>query len=460
MAKDLKKMEISFLGDKPMQFTDRTEDEGPALTQDQKRLISLIGEAVRAYREASNNLLTGKYSHLKKFVPEYLADPGNVLVVSCDGGLVIRYDKSHGTPKVFNGWMSEDLPEVVAMLSQNLIQCHPSKEFRSTIEKTGIEIKLSSVDSITSQTRELLSFRVGFDVVVERPGHFPIPPHKPFCLSSVRNTLELELYGELVSEGEQLGEGQRILIRNKVRLPVGWECIEIFPYTDVDQWKPEYAPAWAETDILASVVAHQLQESHFQSLDPLSSARDKFASLLRDFKALLDSEPEGEEALQSFLRDTPYLLCPTHTNVWPKLALGSNITDFVFRDATSEYLLVELEKSTHSLFRKDGHPRSELNVALGQITDWKRYLGDNVKTVQGELGLSGISVDPPSMVVIGRSATLSAENMRKLKAMNDQQPRLRVMTYDDVYENAKAVIENLFGPIWESVGETQIYYLK
>ena len=65
-----------------------------------------------------------------------------------------------------------------------------------------------------------------------------------------------------------------------------------------------------------------------------------------------------------------------------------------------------------------------------------------------------------TMVVIGRSDTLSAKNRRKLKAMDNEQPRLRVMTYDDVYENAKAVIENLLGPIWDSVGETQIYYLR
>ena len=29
---------------------------------------------------------------------------------------------------------------------------------------------------------------------------------------------------------------------------------------------------------------------------------------------------------------------------------------------------------------------------------------------------------------------------------------------DDVYENAKAVFENLLGPIWDTGGDTQIYY--
>ena len=262
-----------------------------------------------------------------------------------------------------------------------------------------------------------------------------------------------------MSEGEQFGEGQHFLARSKLRLPVGWECIEIYPFMDLDAWKPEYAAAWAENDILAAVATGQIRESHYQSLDPNAQARKRYAALLSEFKNLLDSKPEREEVLQVFLQDHPFLLCPTHTKMWPKLPLGAKETDFVFRDATSEYLLVELERSTHPLFRQDGHAREELNVAIGQITDWKRYLEDNLRTVQHELGLVGISANPRSLVVIGRSHTLTAENRGKLSAINHLQSQLRVMTYDEVYDNAKAVIENLLGLIWDSVGETQIYYL-
>jgi hypothetical protein len=460
MADRLKKGQVSFIGDNPMQLAEDAGDETIALTPDQRDTISLIGKTVRAYLDAARGLLSGKYSYLREFVPEYLADPGNVMAVTCAGGIVIRYEKKQESSKVFTGWMTEDLRQVAAMLSQNLIQCYPSRQFASTVETTGTEIKLFSVNPGTNQTTEHLSFRIGFDVVVEPPEQPPIPPRKPFCLASVRNMLDFQLLGELVGEGEQLGQGQRFLSRTKLRLPVGWECIEIFPFTNLDHWKPEYAPTWAENDILAVVVTRQFQESYFQSLDPQAAARKEYAALLNKFKTLLDSEPEREESLQSFLQDYPVLLCPTKTKMWPKLPFGSKISDFVFRDATSDYLLVELEKSTHTLFRNDGHPRDELNVARGQITDWKRYLEDNLRTVQDELGLSGISANPRSLVVIGRSSTLSPDNRRKLRAMENEQPKLRIMTYDDVYENAKAVIENLLGPIWDAVGETQIYYLK
>jgi hypothetical protein len=460
MPNGFKKGRLSFIGDQPMELVEDAGADAIAPTQDQRETFRLIGRTVRAYVDAARGLLAGKYRHLRKFAPEYLTDPGNAMVITCAGGTVIRYEKKQETSKVFAGWMGEDLRQVVALLSQNLIQCHPDRDFSSTAATTGTEIKLFSVNPGTNETTEHLFFRIGFDVVVSLPEQLPIPPRKPFCLSSVRNTLVFQLLGELVGEGEEFGQGQRFLSRTRLRLPVGWECIEIFPFTNFDHWKPEYASGWAENDILAAVAACQLHESYFQSLDPQAAARKEYANLLKDFKALLDSSPQREETFQSFLRDHPVLLCPTKTKMWSKLPFGSKVSDFVFRDATLDYLLVELEKSTHALFRDDGHPKRELNVAIGQITDWKRYLEDNLRTVQDELGLSGISANPRSLVVIGRSSTLSSENRRKLKTMENEQPRLRIMTYDDVYENAKAVIENLLGPIWDAPGQTQIYYVN
>lgn len=454
-----KKRFISFVGDKPVQVVDQTDKNISVLTPDQQQTISLIGKVISAYKKAAKSLLNEKYSHLREFVPTHLADPGNIVAACCTDGVVIRYEKNLESPKTISIWMQKDLSQIAAILSQSLIQCHPNQQFTSTVETTGAEVTLSAVSPSRNKSKDLFSTRIGFDVVIDRPEHAPLPPQKPFCLASVRNALEIGLKAELVEDGEKSGKGQHILIRNELRLPVGWECIEIYPYIDLEAWKPEYAPIWAENDLLAAVVAAQVRESHFESLDPNAKAREKYAAILKDFKNLLDSNPGREEILQIFLRNHPFLLCPTHTKIWPKLPLGAKVTDFVFRDATSDYLLVELEKSTHPLFRDDGHVGEKVNIAIGQITDWKRYLEDNLRTVQQELGLTGISADPQSLAVIGRSHTLTAENRRKLGAMNSTHPKLKIMTYDNVYDNAKAVIENLLGPIWHSSGETQIYHL-
>ncbi len=285
------------------------------------------------------------------------------------------------------------------------------------------------------------------------------PPSKPFCLLSIRNSLEFQLRGEILPTHPRQGPGQPFLARSLLRLPVGWDCIEVFPGVDPARWNPEYAAAWAETDILAAVVSHQIREAQLNNLDPNSEARRRIADLLEEYKQLLDSDPEHEEVLQRFLAANPALLCPAHIRVWPKLALGAHITDFVFQEATGDYLLVELEKSIDPLFIKSGHPSHQLTRARGQVQDWRRYLEDNLSTVQREIGLHGISPGPRSLIVIGRAKTLSQKNRRKLAAIENEAPSLKILTYDDVLENTKAVVENFLGPLWNVQGNTRIYYL-
>jgi len=454
----IKKGQISFTADRPMEMADAGEEDRFDLSEAQKATIHQLGSTTKAYLDATEKLLQGQYSHIKEWAPAHLSTPGNVLVAYCPDGVAIRFERKKDKRRVIAGWFSESLAQLVPLLSQYLIHCYPDRSFSSTIPTTGMELRLSKTDPNKKIQEDIGSIRIGFDVVIERPETLPSPPNKPFCLLSVRNSFEFQLMGVLVREDAKSNEGQEVMIRSICSLPVGWECIEVYPFFDIDQWKPEYTMIWAERDILAAVVAHNVREAQFQSLDPNTSARREFASLLKSYKDLLDSNPEHEEILQSFLHVHPALLCPAYIGIWPKLKLGARVTDFVFKEAAGDYLLVELEPSTHRMFLKNGHASKELNHAKGQITDWKRYLEDNLHTVQHELGLTGISANPKSLVVIGRSDSLTSENRRKLVAMENESPRVKIMTYDDVYDSAKAVIENLLGTIWDVGGNTEIYY--
>jgi hypothetical protein len=172
--------------------------------------------------------------------------------------------------------------------------------------------------------------------------------------------------------------------------------------------------------------------------------------ILVEYQRLLDSNPEREETLQEFLERHPWLLCPTFDEIYPKLSLGPHVTDFVIREATGDYLLVELERSTFSLFltgKRSCDPTAELNHARSQISDWKRYIEDNLSTVQRELGLRGITANPSGLIVIGRSATLDGDQRRKLTAMESETPKTRILTYDDVFERANTVVRNFLGPV-------------
>ena len=460
MIQTNKKCLVVFNGENPMSFVNTKEESVfTEITDEQNNNIDTLKTFMLNYFKAIKSLLEGKYLHLKDIVPEYLSNPGEVLLALCHDGIVIRYEKKRVAEKRIRiAIMPNGIMQVAQLFSQNVIKINSESSSEDLKTDLGIDMRIISFDSSGKNKQELAVGRIWFEVPFFIPEELPLPLQKPYCLLSVRNSLEVEFRGKLLPVESSKRSIQEFITKSEIALPVGWECIEVYPSASIDAWKPELAALWAENDLLAnSFIAFQRQEFN-RSLDSRAETRRQFASLLAAFNDLLESEPDREQSLQAFLQANPTLLYPSHVNMWPKLPLGSRETDFVFRDAANDYVLVELERSTLPLFRQDGHPSAKLTHAHGQIVDWKRYLEDNLQTVQRELGLDGITTNPAGLIVIGRSRDLTPMNRRKLQTMMNESPKLKIMTYDDVYENAKAVIENFLGPIWDVGGSTHIYY--
>lgn len=451
---------VSFVGDAPMAFS--PHDNGEFVKEpspETSEAMNAVRACIKAYLHATESLIAGKYSGIAEFSPGYLAHPGNVLIGICSDGVVVRYESKRSeerTMAVAN--MPHGIAQASLNFSQNLIKLSGQGTLEIDPRELGVEIRMSTFSPTEGKGNDIFSARVLFDVVRPDPVPMSTPPNKPYCLLSIRNQLAIEIHGEIRPVEGSNGPSQAFVSKADVALGVGWQCIEVFPGFDLSAWRAEYAPLWAETDLLGCVVINQQQVAEEHSLDPRATTRRQYASLLAEFKFLLDSDPDREQTLQTFLQAHPELLCPGHVHMWPKLPFGRHITDFVFRDAVNDYVLVELERSTLALFRQDGHASADLTHAHGQILDWKRYLEDNLHTVQRELGLTGISTNPNGLVVIGRSADLTIETRRKLKTMTNDTPKLRIMTYDDVYDNAKAVLENILGPMTDIGGTTRIFY--
>jgi hypothetical protein len=423
----------------------------------QNDLAEAVMAALRAYIKSLEALTQGRYQHLRDKLPPYLADPGNVVAVICKDGVVVRYERKHGDqkPKIGVAGVPEGVELAAMMLSQNLVHI-ATETSPMPPENFGVSLTLSA--NSPESSHDFLDSRIWFQTKMPTEPPSPLACAKPYCLLSVRNHMALELHGEILSSSDPEGPKQPFIARSTFRLQAGWDCIEVFIDTDLERWNAERSPLWAEYDILGAALISQTTEAHLISLDPRAATRRLYAAVLHEYKALLDSSPEREQVLQAFLQQHPYLLCPSHTRMWPKLPLGNTVTDFVFLDAQKQYLLVEIERSDRLLFRRDGQPTAELTHAQNQVFDWKRYIEDNLATVQRELGLDGITSNPDALVVIGRSASLDETDHRKLQIMASQSPKLKVITYDDVYANAKAVLENLLGPIWDAGGSTEIYY--
>ena len=429
MSEVEKYWKVNIKAGRPMELLEREpldvqEDTEKVRESDQIRLT------INKYLASLQELLNGQYHASKHLVPPYLSGPGNVVGICCSDGVLIRFDPKNGDRRTIVGRIECSLTELVEKFSEGVVHCHANRDFKPT---PGVNVTVHSMSPTGEVGQELLNCSISYDVVLERPDNMPLAPRKPYCLVAVENSWEIQIQGEVLDEGLVK---RQIRFRNAMRLGgIGWDCIQVFPFTRLDNWKPEYAPIWAELDIQAAIIANQGRQIAYQSLDPYAEAREQKRELLYQYEQLLNSNPEREETLQKFLEAHPALLSPTHIRCYPKLALGAHITDFVFQEPTGDYLLVELEKSTHELFlkgRRRTDATSELNHARSQICDWKRYLQDNLWTVQNELGLIGISSTPRSLIVIGRSAMLDVDQRRKLTAMESENPTTKILTYDDV----------------------------
>ncbi|MGH7900551.1 MAG: hypothetical protein ACRENZ_02320, partial [Thermodesulfobacteriota bacterium] len=186
MTKTMKKGQITFTGDRPMQLDDCIEQDAASLSETQQVFVDQIGATIKEYLKASDELLSGKYAHLKDWAPVHLADRGNVLIVCCPDGVVVRFERKAGEKRVFAGWMPDGLPQVALLLSHNVIHCYADRSYTSTIPTTGTLLQMYKEDTATGHREDIISARIGFDVVLERPEEVPQPPQKPFCLLSVR----------------------------------------------------------------------------------------------------------------------------------------------------------------------------------------------------------------------------------------------------------------------------------
>lgn len=435
----------------PVTISDGVDVE---LSAEDRRKLGRVGETLKAYRSAVREMLSGKYAALRDLAPTYMTEACCAKAFLLRDGIIIRHDvKRTPDEKGFVGINDDhDLAAMAPTLSGSFVHC-PVDVTSFDPGEMGVTLSISTGPADSSSPQPpFLSQRLY--AVAPRPSSFAKHIH-PSPIAGLRNEFDIQLFCETAPPQGSAG-AHSFILRSRVKLPLGWEAFEIFPPYDDDTWNPNTASSWAECDLLASVVRRNLADAHLREVDPHAQARKEAAAILRSFEELLAGP---EEPIHQFIRANPKLLLPTQVQAWSKLAFGSRVTDFVLRDAAGDYLLVEIEKASHELFGKSGKPRAALEHAIDQTTDWKRYLAENVNTVQRELGLFGISTNPRALVVIGRSSTLTDENRRKLTAMELDRPKLKIMTYDDLLASARATFENVLGPLWDPGPNAEIYHL-
>lgn len=449
----------------PLKFEDDGEldKEEEVAARTSESFFSAISATLVQYRDAAHKLLEGKYVSLKHIAPLHMREPYHIYIVRCKDGIFVRYDRvSEGDESVRCLEPNLSLAEISPQLSDNVI--HFPEDTETYVPATPpfeLCMKRTAKDGTTE---EILRYSAVLYASSKFPEGFqiPKPPARPPCLASVQNEFRYQLGGITGPSNVPLDppgpDTQHFITQGPpVSLPVGWRAIEVYPLLGDEYWKREYGPLWAEIDILSSVASENTKQSNLNNLDSRGLTRKYYAALLAEFEGLLNGP---EEPVHQFLKQHPELLCPTAIKSMSKVPFGDRVSDFVLCEPPNDYLLVEIEAPIRELFRKDGQQRQELTHAINQLLDWIQYINDHKPEVEQELGLIGISSNPRALVVIGRSASLTDDDRRKLITIQARHNNLRILTYDDLLATARCNLTRILGPIAKREAGTEDYYFR
>jgi antiviral defense system Shedu protein SduA len=161
------------------------------------------------------------------------------------------------------------------------------------------------------------------------------------------------------------------------------------------------------------------------------------------FATLLASKPK-EELLQKFIEENPILL-----HQFPSIRLFSKppiltffVADFALLTPKKELLLIELEKATTRLIKKDGGVAAELSHAFDQVRGWLHVVDEHRLAVLDALKIERDEVSAVRGVVIaGRDVGYDAHHLRKLKG--EDWGRVLLFTYDDLLFALDALIRRM-----------------
>jgi hypothetical protein len=127
---------------------------------------------------------------------------------------------------------------------------------------------------------------------------------------------------------------------------------------------------------LHAMLGHRYGEGDLISFLPLYE-RSSLESLRTDFAQLLQGAKK-EEQVQQFIQKNPVILHQFPAErLFPKPPiLTFFVADFAIVTHQRELILVELEKPTTQLLKKDGGVAAPLSHAFDQVRDWCQLASD------------------------------------------------------------------------------------
>ena len=160
--------------------------------------------------------------------------------------------------------------------------------------------------------------------------------------------------------------------------------------------------------------------------------QESLAKLRKMYIDLLYSKPREEE-LQNFLERNPVLL-----HIFPAVRLFTKppilthfFADFAIVTPQKELLLIEIEKTTTRLIKKDGGIAADLSHAFDQVHSWLHVVDEHRLAAIDAINIDRIEVSAVRGIVIaGRDLGYDSLHLRRMKGQD--RGRITLFTYDDL----------------------------
>ena len=183
---------------------------------------------------------------------------------------------------------------------------------------------------------------------------------------------------------------------------------------------------------------------------------ERLSQALNKFRDMIDRNPREQE-FQEFLQENYWMFGGEYSTLIPKRRLPYNRElDFAFARSVDTYLeIVEIKRPGAKLFekaefKKNGEYSFELHVeeddlvrAIAQVDNYICNFDSQKYMIESE-AKNRIKVERvAAKIVIGQNG--NDDEMLSLRRLNGRLNRIEVITYDQLYELGRTIVEMLSG---------------
>jgi hypothetical protein len=176
-------------------------------------------------------------------------------------------------------------------------------------------------------------------------------------------------------------------------------------------------------------------KSEILEAQKMKDESEKLKLEIEKLESLVNDPDTQERDFQQFFEINHWMFGVDYKGATPQEQIcNQHMPDFLLEKYDGYHDILDLKLPIPELFKKMGnkiHPRHELSEGCSQVEYYISYSTENAKRIEADIKKK--IYRPKGILVIGRS---NISEKDRLRMFNDDHPKVKIMTYDDVIQKA------------------------